>query len=327
MPTQNKIERLEAIEVQLSPKQWGIRLAHALRSHPSEVDFLRSVANQPYVEWPWVKPFFRLCEQGKIRVQAERTANIPARKRSATELRWEFHTLQKLIRKSNETVKIKAETIGLKTALKLSTLNTIMFKEAIGFTARKLVGWANRGATADARVAPEIIIDELAHFTQIDVEAQQYDSTVICNWVDEMTMHVMEAFSLQAAVREIQQSYFDGHSILFLDAELRLAGTLNLIETAVSTLNEYLPIRYDISKIETVHQDQSAQNLHAVKDRRDPHLAIDLKTLRDRAEQVSVGFIADQWVREARENAKIDILQESGEHENYLRQTLRNRIK
>ena len=136
-----KEKRLDTMELQLTPKEWAISVAEEMRSQPSEADFVRVVAEKPYRKWPWVKPFFKLCEQAEARYPGSRPENICARNQLAARLRTEFHALKKLICKGNETIRSKAESIGLQTRLKLSTLQTLILQDAIGRTAKKTVTW------------------------------------------------------------------------------------------------------------------------------------------------------------------------------------------
>jgi hypothetical protein len=55
------------------------------------------------------------------------------------------------------------------------------------------------------------------------------------DWVDELTMLLMDVFAHKAVVHKIQEKYFDGHPILYCDAEAKLAETIKSIEDAVST--------------------------------------------------------------------------------------------
>jgi hypothetical protein len=67
MKVSTKAKRLDTMELQLTPKEWAISLAEQMRSQPSEAEFVRVVAEQPYREWPWVKPFFKLAKQAEER--------------------------------------------------------------------------------------------------------------------------------------------------------------------------------------------------------------------------------------------------------------------
>lgn len=54
------------------------------------------------------------------------------------------------------------------------------------------------------------------------------------------------------------------------------------------------------------------------------HLKINLETIRNNV----AGLIdVDEWIKHSRENATVDLLQETGEHETYLWQTFRERVK
>jgi hypothetical protein len=131
-------KRLDSIEVDLTPKEWAMRLADEMRESPTQVHFLRAVAKEKYRDWPWVKPFFKLAEQAEVRYPRSNPEDTRARNQLNRKLRTEFHTLKRLIANVNETILNKAETNGLKTALKLSTLHALILQEAFTRTARKM---------------------------------------------------------------------------------------------------------------------------------------------------------------------------------------------
>ena len=326
MTASPKERRLEAIEVHLTPKEWAIRLAHEMRSQPSEADFLRVVADQPYREWPWVKPFFKLCEQAEARYPGNRPENIRARNQSAGRLRTEFHALKKLIYKANEITKSKAETTRLKTGLKVATLHTLILQDAINRTARKTAEWVRLTTDAAADDERQLILKELAGYTELGLPPSRPFLLLVEDWVDELTMLFMNFFSHKAVVAEIQEKYFDGHPILFCDAESKLIETNKLLEDTVSMFTEYLAIGDALCKSESGpegHAEKGPVILGEAKG----HLAIDIEFLRLRAEEFLVEYSANTWVKEAMDDARADILQESGEHEDHIWQAFRERVK
>ncbi len=323
MKASAKEKRLETMELQLTPKEWAINLADEMRSHRSEADFVRVVADKPYRAWPWVKPFFKLCDQAEARYSDNRQESIHARNWSAQRLRTEFHALKKLI------IRSKTETIRLKTGLKMSILHTLILEDAIARAATKTTEWAKRYNTADAETDRDrhLILNELAAYEEFGLRSRASLPSLIEDCFDELTMFVMEFFAHKAAVREIQEKYFDGHPILFRDVENNLAETVELMESAVSTLNEYLATRATFLKSELDREDSADAAASVPLSERERHLVIDIERIRKRAEDCLVDSIADEWVNEATENATADILQETGEHEGYIWQTFRERAK
>jgi hypothetical protein len=230
----------------------------------------------------------------------------------------EFHPLKKLVFKANEIIRSKTETIGLKTGLKLSTLHTLILQDAIGRTAAKTAEWTKRHKTinAEADEERELILKELATYTELGLPLDRTCPSPTEDWVDEVTMLLMDIFAHNAVVRPI----------LFCDVEAKLAETIESMEDVASTLNEYLAARNALLKSE-LDQEDSADDASAILGEREAHLAIDIQAIRGRAEDFLVDYIADEWVKEARENAKADILQETREHEVYVWQTFRERVK
>ena len=329
MKVSTKEKRLDTMELQLTPKEWAISLAKQMRSQPYEAEFVRVVAEQPYREWPWVKPFFKLAKQAEERHPGKKPEDIRMGNQLNRQLRMEFHSLKKLVFKANEIIKSKTETIGLKTGLKLSTLHTLILQDAIGRTATKTAEWAKHYKTinAEADEERELMLKELAAYTELGLPLDRTCPSPIEDWVDELTMLLMDIFAHNAVVRQIQEKYFDGHSILFCDAEAKLAETIKSMEDTASTFNEYLAARDALFKSELGQEDSADAAASAILGERERHLAIDIEAIQGWAESFSVDHIASEWVKEARENANADILQETGEHEGHIWRMFRERYR
>ena len=323
-----KEKRLDAMELQLTPKAWALNLAAEMRSQPSEAEFVSVVGKKPYREWPWVKPFFILAKQAEERHPGKKPDDIHMGNQLNRQLRTEFHALKKLICKANEIIRGKAETIGLQTRLKLSTLHTLILQDAIGRTARRTAEWAKYYETTDAEADEkrQLILKELAGYTEFGLPLGRTCPSLIEDWVDELTMLLMDVFAHKAVVREIQEKYFDGHAILFCDAEGKLAETIKSVEGAVSIFNDYLATRNALFISESDPRDRADDAASAIVSERERHLSIDIEAIRGRAEDLLVACIAGEWVKEARENAKADILQETGEHEAHVWRTFQERV-
>jgi hypothetical protein len=329
MTAATKEKRLDTMELQLTPKEWAIRLAHEMRSQPSEADFISVVADKPYRKWPWVKPFFRLCEQAEARHPGNKPENIHARNQSARRLRTEFHALKKLICKANEIIRSKAETVRLKTGLKLSTLHRLILQDAIGRTARKTADWTKSRKTTGAEADEErqLILKELAGYTELGLSLGPTCPLLIEDWIDELTMLLMDVYAHKAVVRAIQEKYFDGHPILFCDTEGKLAETIRSLEDAVSMFDEYLATRDALFNSESDPEDRADAAESAMFGEREGHLAIDIEGIRGRLGSFLVDHITNEWVKESKAEATADILQETGEHEAHVWQTFRDRVQ
>jgi hypothetical protein len=79
-------------------------------------------------------------------------------------------------------------------------------------------------------------------------------------------------------------------------------------------------------KSESDQEDSAVAAASAILGERERHLAIDIEAIRGWAEGFLVDHIANEWMKEARENAKADILQETGEHEGHIWRTFRERV-
>jgi hypothetical protein len=325
MTVSTKERRLDSIEVHLSPKEWAVRLAQEMRSQPSEGDFLRVVSDKPYREWPWVKPFFKLCEQAEARYPGNRRENIRARSQSAGNLRTEFHALKKLIYRANEITKSKAETIRLKAGQKLATLHTLILQDAISRTATKTIELVRLTTDTAADDERRLILKELAGYAELGLPPSRPFLLLVEDWIDELTMLFIDFFSHKAVVAAIEEKYFDGHPILFCDAESKLIETVKLLEDVISTFNEYIATRDAVFKSESGTAGRS-ERAPVILGEAKGHLAIDIEFLRLRTE-VLVEYIANKWMKGTMDDARADILQETGEHEGHIWQAFRERVK
>jgi hypothetical protein len=59
MPKSRNHIRLDKIEVQLTPKEWAIKLVDEIRRYPSKPEFLLAIAKGTFRESPYVKRFSR----------------------------------------------------------------------------------------------------------------------------------------------------------------------------------------------------------------------------------------------------------------------------
>jgi hypothetical protein len=338
MARSTKQGRLDALEVELTPKQWAIRLADEMRRHPSEADFLKAIAEGTYRKSPYIKPFYVLAEQAEARYPGNSPEDIRARDQLNKKLRMEFHALKGLIVNVNETMMSKSETNGLKAALKLSTLHSMILQDAFGRTSRKAAAWVEeyKSAGADEKQERQATLRELAAYGGMSfVDAPSGSLTLdrsLCLrpcrieiWVDELTMLVMDVFGHKAAVQAIQDKYFDGHPILFHNVEAKLAETIQAIEGAAATFNEYLKTRADLFSRER-NPEEMYGIASAIPGEREGHLVIDIEAIQGRAKDFVVDCIAAEWVKYAKEKAVGDILEETQEHQEYVWRNLQEQV-
>jgi hypothetical protein len=102
-------KRLDKIDLQLTPKQWAIRLADEIRRYPSEEDLSMAIAEGTFRHSPFVAPFFKLGEQAEELWPGRSPEDIRARLKLNRELRGEFQALKWLINNINGAIKTTTE--------------------------------------------------------------------------------------------------------------------------------------------------------------------------------------------------------------------------
>jgi hypothetical protein len=336
MPTSTKRKRLDKIELQLTPKEWAIRLTDEMRQHASQADFLKAIGKGTYRELPYVKPFYALAEQAEECHARAKPEDIRAQHQLNRKLRTEFHALKVLVANVNGTIESKAETNGLKAALKLSTLRALILRDAFARTCRKASTWIKetQAAACDGHGVRQLWLRELSAYTSLDAAEPPAHSSPIAvglglpfpklieTWADNSAMLLTEVDSHKAAVQTIQDRYFDGHLILFRDVEAKLTRTCQTMRAAVAISNEYLDERAHVRAEEAPPEHQNSPSL--ATSGHEAHLAIDIEAIQNGVGMVA-GGVADARVRDAKDKAVADILEEAGEHQDMVWQRLREK--
>jgi hypothetical protein len=281
---------------------------------------------------PYVKPFYALIEQAKARVPGPNPEDARARNQLERQLRTEFHALKVLIATINEIMTRKAETISLKVALKLSTIHSMILQDAFGRTRRGAANWIKENNTSKLNEEEcQSILMELAAFTNVSFAPTFSDGlpldgmhlrlhSLIEGWAEEMTVLIMDILAHQTAVQIIQEKYFDAHPILFRDVEAKVRKTIQTVHEAVAIFNEYL------QGCAGATSDRGLQEQHdgvspATWDH-EAHPAIDIEAIQKEA-GMAAKRVADKWVRDAKETAITDMLEEPDEREDLVWQRLR----
>jgi hypothetical protein len=323
-------KRLDEIERQLTPQEWAIRLADEIRKHPTVPDFMKSIIWGTYRNSPFMKPYWMLENQAEERHPGKNPEDIRARYQLHRKLRAEYHTLKMLIIKVNSKVEDKVETAGLNAALQLSRLHTLILQDAFARTAKKAAGWVEeyKPADADEEEARQVMLKELAVYQDQDVYLGETfaDSlplgpdlrirfpTMVEIWVQKTMSLIADVFALDAAVRAIQDKYFDGHPILSKDLEAGLAGTIQVVEDDAARFNEYLATRAELFKAEWDEEEESQDGItSAIPGEREGLLTIDTHDIKRRAGRRLAAALADEWMKEVKRDAVADMLEESGE--------------
>ncbi len=336
-------KRLGEIETKLTPKEWAIMLADEVRKYPTFDDAIKAeLKTTPDKAITQQKPFRALMAQAEERHPGKKPEDMAAYNQLSGKLWTDFTTLRTVIFSINIDVSRSLEIYGLKAALKMSTLQTLVLQDAFGRTAKKAALWVEEYKTADKDEEEnrQIMLQELAAYTDVSFAEKAADSlplgaglrmrfpTPIEEWVQDIIELIVNVYSRMAAVQIIQDKYFDGHAILAHDVEAELEGTLKMIEDGAVTFNEYLKTRETLFKVEWDEEDQEDGFASAIPGEREGKLTIDLEAIKQRARGRQVKALAAKWIKEAKEET-LDRKELSAGHEQYnarimsrLRETL-----
>ncbi|HUI05548.1 MAG TPA: hypothetical protein VL486_00930 [Verrucomicrobiae bacterium] len=206
-------KRLEKIEIQLTPKEWAIRLADEQRQYPSSVECLRAAGKKTRQEYLVYRGFDALKKQADERHPGNNPSDIQLRSHTYKALRKEYHTLRMIVKVVGLAVAHQMEPLSLRIALRLSQLHALILRD--------LHQQHSPGAASLAAVLED--------------------------WVDDARTLVTDVLTIPAAVQFIEHQYFDGHQILFRDWEAQLNRTVKVVEVGISTFNDYLKLTSGIS--------------------------------------------------------------------------------
>jgi hypothetical protein len=249
-----KSKRLDKIELQLTPKQWAIRLADEMRRYASQEDFLKAIGKGTYWQSPFTMPLFTLAQQAKQRwsedIQKEERLNL--------KLRMEFQALKILINNINTAINIKAEKNKLKAELLVSKLQTLILKDTLAYSVVV--------ETSSASQARLHLLSELEE------------------WADDSANLLMQTSPYKTAVQTIQENYFESHPILYKDNEIAFEKANRAVRDAIAQFNEYLKVRTELSNRESDHGQQKAEIANAMPFKLESGLTIDIEAVEKRAE-------------------------------------------
>jgi len=338
MSSSTSSQRLDKIEIQLTPKQWAIGLADEMRRHSSEHEFEKYHTKkiQSFREWPNVKPFFALAEQAQRRCPGTKPLDIRAHHQLNRKLRAEFHTLKLLIRNINDTIRQKMERLELKAALTMAALDALILREVLSRTAKRTIAWIERHKPDHKDQGRRVILGELACCADVGSSARNTDglllavgvsprlSSSITDLANDSAKLIMDALAYKTAVQVVQEKYFDGHPILCCDIEAALEKTTQAILDAAATLNEYQQKRANLSSREKNHKHKPTDGIVSAKG--ENKLIINIEAIRDEAGTI-VSPIVDGWVEGAQQIAVALMLEETGEDEEFILKCLRENFE
>jgi len=316
MTTSSKIKRLENVEINLTPKEWAIRLADESRKK----DFGPKSAMKFFDDFD---PFGMLEKQAEQEHPGNKPEAISARRKHLRELWTEFHALKMLLAKINRTIAERTERAGMEAALKISTLQTVILQDAFGRTARKATGWIKQiePEDKDEKENIDVMLAELDAYAGIDFGEKYSDSirigdmklrfpTIIENWIKEAVRLIRDVYAHETAVRMIQDQHFDGHPIMIPEVETGLKRAIQAIEDAAVSFNDYLKIRMTLFKAEWDYEEKHDGGIAtAIPGEREGSLTINLEKIK--AEAIPFAkLLAKGWAKDAKAEATFTIAQQ-----------------
>lgn len=320
-------KRLDKIEIQLTPQEWAIRFVDEMRKYPTETAFLKVIAVETSSESLIFKPFLRLAEQAEERFSGKKPEDIRVRNHLVRKLQTDWHMLKNLIFTVNEKTNIQTESTGLKTTLKLSTLQVFCLQDALGLTAGKVAEWVGKYKTNNNEDVNnrQVMLRELVAFRDhyfggtfnfpLGSDICIFFQGHIEGWIQDITMLISDIFAHETAIKIIQDKYFDGHPILFKDTETRLVETIKTLKDGVATFNEYMKVRKELFNAE---RDQEDRVVSAMQGECDGQLIIDVEAIKVLAVKENAVILANAWIKFEREKTVADFLEEPGEYEAYI---------
>jgi hypothetical protein len=286
-------KRLDEIEIQLTPKDWAIRLADEFQKYNSNVDRLRAMLKCSFDDLPMVKPYRKLRAQAEQNYPGHSPEAIRARASLADALCREYHTLQLLLRIVNEAMRDKFKQSGMEAALRFSELHALIFQDATGRMVANAAAWIVRQTPADEADAKQraALLNELAVFTDAGLVDMPFEMTAflpfpspLAQWRHDTVAFLKDLFAHRAAVQRIQVEHLDRHSILYPELQADIAKITHEIQSAVATFNNYVSSRPG-------------------EDSDDSKSPIDLAGIESSAHGQWAADVVALWLREAKDEA------------------------
>jgi hypothetical protein len=283
-------KRLDKIELQLTPKQWAIRLADESRRYPSLEAFMQGTAKGTYRQSPSIAPFYALAEQAEERWPKETRKEFEL----SNKLRMEFQSLKSLINNINNDFLIRAERNRLRAALQKSKLHTLILQGAF--------------VLIDA---PEMLAESSASLARLR------HSSLLDDWANDSTTLFKEIISYKAAVQIIQENYFESHPILYKDFETAFETTIEGLRDAIAEFNKYRKDNAEWTKRKSDRDQQKAGMANVLPLEPENGLPIDIEAI-EKSDEMLVQPIVEKWVMNAKVSGIADILRETGKHEDFV---------
>jgi hypothetical protein len=290
-----KAKMLDKIELQLTPKQWAIRLADEMRKYTSSVDFLKAIGKGSYRQMPFIAPVHALvnkaaaCQPGDVRKQAK----------LSRELRKEFQALKSLI----------------------VDVNTVMMRETVAYKVKvQLQASQFRGLLLES-ILLHIGVPEVVSTSSVS-EARLRHASELQDWADNSTKLLMGITAHKLTVQKIQEKYFEKHPILYNDLEREIEAIIGMHREVIADFNEFRKSMVGLSCRESDQERRKAGAANAAASEPENAVRIDIEAAA-KCNDVLVDSIVEKWESNARFNSNADILREIGDHEEFIFQRLK----
>jgi hypothetical protein len=245
MPKSRNHMRLDKIEVQLTPKEWAIRLVDEMRRYPGDREFLRAVAKGTYRESPFVKPFFALTAQAQDRYPGKRPEDLRAAQQLSDDNRREYQALKSLINKANRELSTRTRRGKREGNVLAHRLHQLILLDVFVQNNEAAAAWIERRKTDGAEEEErQSILEELSNVARAAGSGTLLFS-LANNWADDAAVLLLEMFSLEVSIQELQKNYLDDHAMLSPEFEHRLETMISLLSELIVTFNEYVNAKAD----------------------------------------------------------------------------------
>jgi hypothetical protein len=311
---------LTADEINLTPREWAILTVDELRKHRSFDALLYSLSTEPVENTLFHKPMIALKAQIDARFPSTDPEDVRIKNKMTLALQKEYYTLTALVINVNRDIMGECEAIGLRTAMKLSRMETLALQDAFGRTARKAAEWVREYKTADAaeEESRQGMLGELSAYTELDFGEKWTDfiplpggirfrfPSAIEDWVEATCGLLFDVFSFPAAAQLIRKKYFDGRPILSLNTEESLENTLEMLKSGIERLNEYFDTRKALFTEEWEEEEEEDGICSALPGEREGRLRIDL-SMTSKSVSVRAKRRVDAWFRKSKTQAAMDV--------------------
>jgi len=309
-------KRLDRIEVELTPKEWAIRLVDEIRRHPCEPDFLRALAKGPYRESPYVKPFFMLAKQAEKRYPGQKPENEKATQKLSRDLRMEYQFLKRVINNLSQEVEIKTDKSRLKISALTCQLDGFISRSAFAVIIEKATAWVEGCKTTEADEEKRLLILKELAKAGLVAGSRELLLSLGQDWADDAALLLRNILVHKGAVEVVQKTYFDGHAILNHRIEGELETTIQLVLEAIAMFNEYVSTNTS-GLSQRLERSEDGGLRATVGEKRSCTLKIDVEAIRGGMSDL-ISYIESQWIKKAKNQATADLLEETGEHGDFL---------